>query len=56
MQVCALVYLDRELGPRVTWREPWRFSGETAQRALQEQFKVKTLEGFGGVHLCLKLP
>ena len=31
----------------MTWREPWRFSGETAQRALQEQFKVKTLEGFG---------
>lgn len=40
-------HLQRELGPRVTWREPWRFSGETAQRALQEQFKVKTLEGFG---------
>lgn len=39
--------LQRELGPRITWREPWRFSGDTAQRALQEQFKVKTIEGFG---------
>lgn len=39
--------LQRDLGPRVTWRDPWRFSRETALRVLHEQFKVKTLEGFG---------
>lgn len=39
--------LQRELGPRITWREPWRFARETALRILKDQFGVQTLEGFG---------
>ena len=39
--------LQRDLGPRVTWREPWRFARDSALRVLTEHFKVKTLEGFG---------
>ncbi|MEM6675068.1 MAG: DNA mismatch repair protein MutS, partial [Planctomycetota bacterium] len=39
--------LEREIGSRITWREPWRFARDTARRVLHEQFRVKTLEGFG---------
>lgn len=39
--------LQLDLAQRITWREPWRFARETCRRVLHEQFKVKTLEGFG---------
>jgi len=39
--------LQRDLGPRITWREPWRFSRDTALRILRDQFRVQTMEGFG---------
>ncbi|MGD2018986.1 MAG: DNA mismatch repair protein MutS, partial [Planctomycetota bacterium] len=39
--------LQRDLSQRITWREPWRFARDTCRRVLHEQFKVKTLEGFG---------
>jgi len=39
--------LGRELGPRLSLREPWRFEGDTCRRILFKQFKVKTLEGYG---------
>lgn len=39
--------LQREHGPRITWREPWRFSRDTALRVLRDQFRVQTMEGFG---------
>lgn len=39
--------LAREFGPRVTHREPWRFSLDGALRTLKAQFGVATLEGFG---------
>ncbi len=39
--------LQLELGPRITWREPWHFSRESAIRVLKDQFRVSTLEGFG---------
>ncbi|MEM8709698.1 MAG: DNA mismatch repair protein MutS, partial [Planctomycetota bacterium] len=39
--------LQLDLGPRITWREPWHFARESALRILKEQFKVGTLEGFG---------
>lgn len=39
--------LAREFGPRITHREPWRFSLDGALRTLKQQFGVATLEGFG---------
>lgn len=39
--------LEREYGPRLTERDPWRFERDTASRALTRHFKVATLEGFG---------
>ncbi|MCP3917025.1 MAG: DNA mismatch repair protein MutS [bacterium] len=39
--------LERDFGPRVGTREPWRFERDACRRVLHEQFKVKTLEGFG---------
>ncbi|WP_419190920.1 DNA mismatch repair protein MutS [Saltatorellus ferox] len=39
--------LQLDLGPRITWREPWHFSRESALRVLKDQFRVGTLEGFG---------
>ena len=39
--------ISRQLGPRVTEREPWRFGRDTTRRILLDHFKVGTLEGFG---------
>ncbi len=39
--------VERSLGPRRTEREEWRFERGAMARALQRQFKVATLEGFG---------
>lgn len=39
--------LQQDLSQRITWREPWRFARDTCRRVLHDQFKVKTLEGFG---------
>ncbi|MEL6431309.1 MAG: DNA mismatch repair protein MutS [Planctomycetota bacterium] len=39
--------LQRDLGGRITWRAPWRFALDAGQRVLFDQFRVKTLEGFG---------
>ncbi len=39
--------LQHDLGPRITWREPWHFARESAIRVLKDQFRVGTLEGFG---------
>ncbi|MEM6571077.1 MAG: DNA mismatch repair protein MutS [Planctomycetota bacterium] len=39
--------LQRDMGARLTWREPWRFARDTCRRVLHDQFRVKTLEGFG---------
>ena len=39
--------LEREYGPRLSERDPWRFERDTASRALTRHFKVATLEGFG---------
>jgi DNA mismatch repair protein MutS len=39
--------LERQLGPRVSEREDWRFEAEGAVRALQKHFRVKSLEGYG---------
>lgn len=44
-ELAAALQLD--LGPRITWREPWHFSRESALRVLKDQFRVGTLEGFG---------
>jgi DNA mismatch repair protein MutS len=39
--------LDRQLGPRQTERDAWRFDVDAGRRALLRHFKVATLEGFG---------
>jgi len=48
--------LAREFGPRITHREPWRFSLDGALRTLKEQFGVATLEGFGFADDSVALP
>ncbi len=48
--------LAREFGPRVTHREPWRFSLDGALRTLKQQFGVATLEGFGFEDDSVALP
>ena len=39
--------VERICGPRCTQREEWRFEREGMRRALERQFKISTLEGFG---------
>ena len=39
--------LRRELGPRITERDPWRFDSDGARRALFAHFRVASLEGYG---------
>jgi DNA mismatch repair protein MutS len=39
--------LRRELGRRLTERDPWCFDRETALRALRAHFQVASLEGYG---------
>ena len=39
--------LTRALSCAITEREQWRFESRAATRAMQRQFKVKTLAGFG---------
>jgi len=39
--------LARLFGPRLSERDPWRFDHDATLRALQRQFSVATLEGFG---------
>lgn len=39
--------LTRELGCAITEREAWRFETRAATRAVQRQFKVQSLAGFG---------
>ena len=39
--------LRKQLGPRISEREEWRFDREGGLRALKKHFKVKTLEGYG---------
>ncbi|MCA9000667.1 MAG: DNA mismatch repair protein MutS [Planctomycetes bacterium] len=39
--------LIKEIGPALSERAAWRFSRDTALRALHEQFQVKSLEGYG---------
>jgi DNA mismatch repair protein MutS len=39
--------LARQLGPRISEREEWRFDPGAARRTLLRHFKVATLEGFG---------
>jgi DNA mismatch repair protein MutS len=39
--------LRRQLGPRISEREDWRFDRDSALRALKRHFKVQSLEGYG---------
>ncbi len=39
--------LEKQYGPRLSPRDPWRFDDDSARRALLAHFKVATLEGFG---------
>ncbi|MGQ0657998.1 MAG: DNA mismatch repair protein MutS [Chromatiales bacterium] len=39
----------------ITVRPPWSFDADSGRRALQQQFKVKDLSGFGCEHLPLAL-
>ncbi|MEZ6016125.1 MAG: DNA mismatch repair protein MutS [Planctomycetota bacterium] len=48
--------LARDFGPRITHREPWRFSRDGALRTLKAQFGVATLEGFGFTDESVAVP
>jgi len=39
--------VEKELGSRITRREPWRWEVDACRRILLEQLGTKTLEGFG---------
>ena len=39
--------LHRDLGPRISTRDAWRFERDSCRRALHKHFHVKTLEGYG---------
>ncbi|MEZ6020982.1 MAG: DNA mismatch repair protein MutS [Planctomycetota bacterium] len=50
------VQLLREFGDQLSPRPAWRFSRDSGLRALQRQFQVKSLEGFGIEHEAPVVP
>ncbi len=50
------VEVEKQLGPRLSEREPWRFERDAAWKALTRHFQVATLEGFGLERESLVVP